>query len=163
MLRVENVSAGYGRLPVIKGVSISVGEGQFVSIVGPNGAGKTTLFKTISGILTPTSGSMQFEGIDLAAVPAARRPHHGIAHVPVGPVMKDGRVVHISQPQRGGDGGLSHPSLPGHEQQTLVEQAGHGRSVGAGHPARRAGFTPTRTNTESDMGLIYHARRRTGR
>ena len=84
MLRVENVSAGYGRLPVIKGVSISVGEGQFVSIVGPNGAGKTTLFKTISGILTPTSGSMQFEGIDLNAVPAARRPHLGIAHVPEG-------------------------------------------------------------------------------
>ena len=84
MLRVENVSAGYGGLPVIKGVSISVGEGQFVSIVGPNGAGKTTLFKTISGILTPTSGSMQFEGIDLAAVPAARRPHLGIAHVPEG-------------------------------------------------------------------------------
>jgi branched-chain amino acid transport system ATP-binding protein len=84
MLRVENVSAGYGGLPVIKGVSISVAEGQFVSIVGPNGAGKTTLFKTISGILTPTSGSMQFEGIDLNAVPAARRPHLGIAHVPEG-------------------------------------------------------------------------------
>ena len=84
MLRVEHVSAGYGGLPVIKGVSITVGEGQFISIVGPNGAGKTTLFKTISGILTPTSGSMQFEGIDLAAVPAARRPHLGIAHVPEG-------------------------------------------------------------------------------
>jgi branched-chain amino acid transport system ATP-binding protein len=84
MLRVENVSAGYGGLPVIKGLSISVDEGQFVSIVGPNGAGKTTLFKTISGILAPTSGSMQFEGIDLAAVPAARRPHLGIAHVPEG-------------------------------------------------------------------------------
>ena len=84
MLRVENVSTGYGGLPVIKGVSITVGEGQFISIVGPNGAGKTTLFKTISGILTPTSGSMQFEGIDLAAVPAARRPHLGIAHVPEG-------------------------------------------------------------------------------
>jgi branched-chain amino acid transport system ATP-binding protein len=84
MLRVENVSAGYGALPVIKGLSISVDEGQFVSIVGPNGAGKTTLFKTISGILTPTSGSMQFEGVDLTTVPAARRPHLGIAHVPEG-------------------------------------------------------------------------------
>jgi branched-chain amino acid transport system ATP-binding protein len=87
MLRVENVSAGYGGVPVIKGVTISVDEGQFVSIVGPNGAGKTTLFKTISGILTPISGSMHFEGIDLAGVPAARRPHLGIAHVP------DGRQV----------------------------------------------------------------------
>jgi branched-chain amino acid transport system ATP-binding protein len=84
MLRVENVSAGYGGVPVIKGVTISVDEGQFVSIVGPNGAGKTTLFKTISGILTPISGSMHFEDIDLAGVPAARRPHLGIAHVPEG-------------------------------------------------------------------------------
>jgi branched-chain amino acid transport system ATP-binding protein len=84
MLRVEGLSAGYGDLPVISNVSITVGEGQFVSIVGPNGAGKTTLFKTISGILTPKAGRMQFEGVDLAAVPAARRPHLGIAHVPEG-------------------------------------------------------------------------------
>jgi branched-chain amino acid transport system ATP-binding protein len=84
MLKVEGLSAGYSDLPVISDVSITVKEGQFVSIVGPNGAGKTTLFKTISGILTPKSGSMQFENVDLAAVPAARRPHLGIAHVPEG-------------------------------------------------------------------------------
>ena len=84
MLTVEGLSAGYGDLPVISNVSITVGEGQFVSIVGPNGAGKTTLFKTISGILAPKAGRMQFENVDLAAVPAARRPHLGIAHVPEG-------------------------------------------------------------------------------
>ena len=84
MLKVEGLSAGYSDLPVISDVSITVNEGQFVSIVGPNGAGKTTLFKTISGILTPKSGRMQFENVDLAAVPAARRPHLGIAHVPEG-------------------------------------------------------------------------------
>ena len=84
MLKVEGLSAGYSDLPVISDVSITVNEGQFVSIVGPNGAGKTTLFKTISGILTPKSGKMQFENVDLAAVPAARRPHLGIAHVPEG-------------------------------------------------------------------------------
>jgi branched-chain amino acid transport system ATP-binding protein len=84
MLRVDKVSAGYTDLPVISDVSIAVAEGQFVSIVGPNGAGKTTLFKTISGILAPKSGSIRFEDIDLAAVPAARRPHLGIAHVPEG-------------------------------------------------------------------------------
>jgi branched-chain amino acid transport system ATP-binding protein len=69
---------------VIRDISIAVEEGQFVSIVGPNGAGKTTLFKTISGILTPKSGRLWFEGADLVAVPAARRPHFGIAHVPEG-------------------------------------------------------------------------------
>jgi branched-chain amino acid transport system ATP-binding protein len=84
MLRVEGLSAGYGDLPVISNVSITVGEGQFVSIVGPNGAGKTTLFKTISGILVPKAGRMLFENVDLATVPAARRPHLGIAHVPEG-------------------------------------------------------------------------------
>ena len=62
MLRVEGISAGYSDLPVINRVSIAVSaKGQFVSIVGPNGAGKTTLFKTISGILTPMSGSIRFE------------------------------------------------------------------------------------------------------
>ena len=84
MLRVEGLSAGYGDLPVISNVSITVGEGQFVSIVGPNGAGKTTLFKTISGILAAKAGRMLFEDVDLATVPAARRPHLGIAHVPEG-------------------------------------------------------------------------------
>ena len=84
MLEVDKVSAGYSDLPVINGVSIRVGEGQFVSIVGPNGAGKTTLFKTISGILKPMSGTIRFEGVDLATTPPARRPHLGIAHVPEG-------------------------------------------------------------------------------
>jgi len=84
MLKVEGLSAGYGDLPVIRDVSIAVEEGQFVSIVGPNGAGKTTLFKTISGILAPKSGRISFDGIDLATVAAARRPHLGIAHVPEG-------------------------------------------------------------------------------
>jgi len=84
MLRVEGLSAGYSELPVINDVSITVDAGQFVSIVGPNGAGKTTLFKTISGILAPKAGRMQFEGVDLGTVPAARRPHLGIAHVPEG-------------------------------------------------------------------------------
>ena len=69
---------------MLSDVSIHVEAGQFVAIVGPNGAGKTTLFKTISGILRPTAGSISFEGRDLLAIAPARRPHHGIAHVPEG-------------------------------------------------------------------------------
>lgn len=84
MLELEDITAGYSNLPALQGVSISVGRGEFVSIVGPNGAGKTTLFKTISGILAPMSGSITFEGTDLLSVPPARRPHLGIAHVPEG-------------------------------------------------------------------------------
>jgi branched-chain amino acid transport system ATP-binding protein len=84
MLRIEGLSAGYSTKPVLNHVSIDVGAGQFVAIVGPNGAGKTTLFKTISGIVKPSSGSITFDGVDLLAVPPPQRAHLGIAHVPEG-------------------------------------------------------------------------------
>jgi branched-chain amino acid transport system ATP-binding protein len=84
MLRIEGLSTGYSARPVLSGVSINVEAGQFVAIVGPNGAGKTTLFKTISGILRPSTGTITFEGHDLLSTPPARRPHLGIAHVPEG-------------------------------------------------------------------------------
>src|SRR6201989_3284684 len=84
MLQLDGVSAAYGPIRALNDVSIHVEAGQFVAIVGPNGAGKTTLFKTISGILRPTAGSISFEGHDLLAIAPARRPHLGIAHVPEG-------------------------------------------------------------------------------
>ncbi len=84
MLSIENLSAGYSAIPVLKDVSIKVVAGQFVAIVGPNGAGKTTLFKTISGIVRPSAGSITFEGVDLLSIPAWQRAHLGIAHVPEG-------------------------------------------------------------------------------
>jgi branched-chain amino acid transport system ATP-binding protein len=71
-------------VPVLHGVSLEVAAGAFVSMIGPNGAGKTTLFKTISGIISPTAGSIFFEDQDLLRVAPARRPHLGIAHVPEG-------------------------------------------------------------------------------
>jgi branched-chain amino acid transport system ATP-binding protein len=84
MLRLEGVHAGYSAVPVLHGVSLEVAAGAFVSMIGPNGAGKTTLFKTISGIISPTAGSIFFEDQDLLQVAPARRPHLGIAHVPEG-------------------------------------------------------------------------------
>jgi branched-chain amino acid transport system ATP-binding protein len=84
VLKLEGICAGYSAIPVLKDVSLSVEAGQFVAIVGPNGAGKTTLFKTISGIVAPSAGSILFEGVDLLKIPAAQRPHLGIAHVPEG-------------------------------------------------------------------------------
>lgn len=84
MLEIEDLQAGYGGSPVLKGVSLSVGEGEFVSVVGPNGAGKTTLFKAVSGIVRPAAGRIRFGGTDLSEVPVAKRPHLGIAHVPEG-------------------------------------------------------------------------------
>jgi branched-chain amino acid transport system ATP-binding protein len=84
MLEVRQLVAGYSVVPVLHQVSVTVGAGQFVSIVGPNGAGKSTLFKSISGTVPAMSGSILFDGKDLLAVPASRRPHLGIAHVPEG-------------------------------------------------------------------------------
>ena len=84
MLKLDGICAGYSVVPVLKDVSLTVEAGQFVAIVGPNGAGKTTLFKTISGIVQPSAGTIMFEGVDLANIPASRRPHLGIAHVPEG-------------------------------------------------------------------------------
>src|ERR1700743_1651202 len=84
MLRIDGLSAGYSARPVLSGVSINVDAGQFVAIVGPNGAGKTTLFKTISGILRPSAGTITFDGHDLLSTAPARRAHLGIAHVPEG-------------------------------------------------------------------------------
>ncbi|WP_298967878.1 ABC transporter ATP-binding protein [uncultured Methylobacterium sp.] len=84
MLTLENVSAGYTAVSVLKGVSARVEAGQFVAIVGPNGAGKSTLFKTISGVVAPSAGTIRFEGQDLRTIPAAKRAHLGIAHVPEG-------------------------------------------------------------------------------
>ena len=84
MLRLESVSAGYGRVGVLAGVSMEVRAGDFVCLVGANGAGKTTTLKTISGLLRPSAGRIVFEGQDIAG----RKPQDilrlGIAHCPEG-------------------------------------------------------------------------------
>jgi branched-chain amino acid transport system ATP-binding protein len=84
MLEISGLSVAYGGLHALTDVSLSVQAGQFVTVVGPNGAGKSTLFKTISGIVAPVTGTIRFEGADLLALPADRRAHLGIAHVPEG-------------------------------------------------------------------------------
>ena len=84
MLEISNLSVSYGGLRALTDVSLSVAEGQFVTVVGPNGAGKTTLFKTISGVVKPSGGKITFMGKDLATISAAQRAHLGIAHVPEG-------------------------------------------------------------------------------
>ena len=84
MLRLEAISASYGAIRALHEVTIEVQAGQFVAIVGPNGAGKTTLFKTISGLIKPDTGRIEFEGQDLLNLPARERAHLGIAHVPEG-------------------------------------------------------------------------------
>jgi branched-chain amino acid transport system ATP-binding protein len=84
MLEVSGICVSYGGLRALTDVSLSVSSGQFVTVVGPNGAGKSTLFKTISGVVRPSAGTITFLGQNLLAMSASRRAHLGIAHVPEG-------------------------------------------------------------------------------
>jgi branched-chain amino acid transport system ATP-binding protein len=84
MLELSGVSARYGSVPAISGVSIAVGEGEAVGLLGANGAGKSTTLRAISGLLKLSSGAIKFAGTDLASMPAYRIPELGIAHVPEG-------------------------------------------------------------------------------
>ena len=84
MLEIHDLKAAYGGVAALTGVSLTVGEGEFISIVGPNGAGKTTLFKTLSGTVPARGGRILFEGRELLSIPPHERAHLGIAHVPEG-------------------------------------------------------------------------------
>lgn len=84
MLELQGVSAHYGRIAALRGVSIQVDKGQLVALVGSNGAGKTTLLRTISGLQAPSGGRMLFEGRELSKIKAGQRVSAGIAHVPEG-------------------------------------------------------------------------------
>jgi branched-chain amino acid transport system ATP-binding protein len=84
MLVVRNLRSGYGALPVLKSVSLHVGEREIVTIIGPNGAGKSTLLMSITGIVTPSAGTVEFEGRPLAGFPAEKRVGLGCVLVPEG-------------------------------------------------------------------------------
>jgi branched-chain amino acid transport system ATP-binding protein len=84
MLDVENVHTFYGQIEALKGVSLTVDEGEIVSLIGANGAGKSTTLKTISGLLRPREGAVRFNGQDLSAVPAHKIVDQGIVQVPEG-------------------------------------------------------------------------------
>ncbi len=84
LLEVRNLHSGYGDLPVIRDVSFDVDQGGIFTIVGPNGAGKTTLLKTITGLVRTWSGSVVFDGRDMAGLPPHVRPELGLVMVPEG-------------------------------------------------------------------------------
>ncbi len=71
LLQLDSLSAGYGTVDVLQDISLTLGEGEFIAVVGPNGAGKSTLFKTISGIVTPSRGTMTLRGENLLQLFAA--------------------------------------------------------------------------------------------
>lgn len=84
MLTVNDINVFYGAIHAIKGVSLEVNEGEIVTLIGANGAGKSTILRTISGLLKPKSGSIQFEGQEIAGMPAHEIVKTGISQVPEG-------------------------------------------------------------------------------
>ena len=84
MLRVENVSAGYGSIKVLKQVSLSVSEGEIVTLIGSNGVGKTTTLKTISGLLRPTGGKIYFRSEEISKMAPHKIVEMRLSHVPEG-------------------------------------------------------------------------------
>jgi branched-chain amino acid transport system ATP-binding protein len=84
MLKIQGLRSGYGKIEVLHGVDLRVEQGQIVTLIGANGAGKTTLLKTISGLIRPTAGVIEFEGAGIARRPAHKIVALGISHVPEG-------------------------------------------------------------------------------
>ena len=83
-LHLTNFCAGYGRVPVVRDVSLDIADGRIVGLLGANGAGKTTLMRAISGLATAQDGNIVFAGVDITDLSAASRVERGLVQVPQG-------------------------------------------------------------------------------
>ncbi len=84
MLEIKNLHVHYGVIEAIKGIDFEVNKGEVIALIGANGAGKTTILHTISGLITPSEGSVIFEGRDITKIPGHKIVSMGMAHVPEG-------------------------------------------------------------------------------
>jgi branched-chain amino acid transport system ATP-binding protein len=116
MLKVSNIEVSYGDYQVIWGVSLEVGEGEVVSLLGPNGSGKSTVFNTISGLLKPRSGSIEFTGkrIDGQAT-------HDIVRLGLAHILERRRVFPYLSVRENLWLGAYHPDAKPHREQTLAQ------------------------------------------
>jgi branched-chain amino acid transport system ATP-binding protein len=84
LLDVKSIDAGYGAVPVLRGVSMHVEDGEVIAVLGSNGAGKSTLNRVLSGLMPPWSGSVYFSGADMTGRDASLMVEAGLVHVPEG-------------------------------------------------------------------------------
>src|SRR6476619_6029402 len=84
ILKLSNIESYYGPIQAIRGISLEVPRGRIVTLLGANGAGKTTVLKTISGILDPQKGSIEFLGKSIQRMEADKIVRLGLSHVPEG-------------------------------------------------------------------------------
>ena len=82
LLEVENLTSGYGRNNIIRGITFAADEGSITAIIGPNGAGKTTLVQTIAGVVDARGGSVKLGGEPLDGMPARERARRGLGYTP---------------------------------------------------------------------------------
>jgi branched-chain amino acid transport system ATP-binding protein len=81
LLEVKNLDSGYGYLQILRSVSLNIDKGEYVCIVGPNGAGKSTTMKTIAGLISPSGGSIVFNGEEISGLAASEITKKGISFV----------------------------------------------------------------------------------
>ena len=93
MLELRDVRAGYGETTVLRGVDLTVGDREIITVLGRNGAGKTTLLRAIMGIVQLQSGSIRFEDVDIVRLRTHERAQRGIAYVPQGRMVFPGLSV----------------------------------------------------------------------
>ena len=93
MLKVENLSVHYGMIQAVRDVSFEVNEGEVVSLIGANGAGKTTILRTLSGLVRPSSGKIEFLGHEIQKMPAQKIVAGGLSQVPEGRHVFPGLTV----------------------------------------------------------------------
>ena len=84
MLKIDDIHVYYGAIHAIKGISFEVNEGEIVALIGANGAGKSTILKTVSGLMHPRSGNIEFCGQNITHTEAYKLLRTGLAHVPEG-------------------------------------------------------------------------------
>jgi branched-chain amino acid transport system ATP-binding protein len=109
LLEIADLRSGYGDVPILHGVSLTVEEGEVVSLVGANGAGKTTLLRAISRIL-PLDGSIRFAGEDIGRLASDEIVARGIAHVPEGRQLFTGLTV-LENLELGAPARLARPEI----------------------------------------------------
>ena len=93
MLKVENLSVHYGMIQAVRDVSFEVNEGEVVSLIGANGAGKTTILRTLSGLVRPSAGKIEFLGKEIQKLPAQKIVASGLSQVPEGRHVFPGLTV----------------------------------------------------------------------
>src|SRR5580765_1734734 len=93
MLELGDVHVHYGKVEALKGITVSVKQGEIVTLIGANGAGKTTTLKTVSGVRPVTSGSVVFDGNDITALPPHQRVELGLCQAPEGRGIFPGMTV----------------------------------------------------------------------